>query len=868
MRTDKLTIKSTEAIQAAQALALRLKNTQLLPAHLLRVLLEQREGITIPLLRAASVDSQALADQLDAHLTKQPRFSGEGHQPTLSPALQSVLDGADNEADRLKDEYISTEHLLLAMEQHGGSDLRTILHQAGATRAQILKALQSVRGNQRVTTDTPEATYEALSKYATDLTELARSGKLDPVIGRDEEIRRVLQVLTRKTKNNPVLIGDPGVGKTAVVEGLAQRLVRGDVPEGLKDRRILSLDMGALLAGAKFRGDFEERLKAVIKEVASSEGQIILFIDELHTVVGAGKAEGAVDAANLLKPALARGELRTIGATTLNEYRLHIEKDAALERRFQPILVDEPTVEDTISILRGLRDRYEQHHKIRIRDGALVAAATLSHRYINDRFLPDKAIDLVDEAASRLHMEITSRPEALDETTRRLVQLQVEAAALRKESDNASRDRLSRIDKEIADLTERERALEADWNQARQSAEKSADLKRKIEDLHREIEDAKRQANWGKVAELQHGKLPGLQEELAASQNTDSGPGSSTALRELTDIDIAELVARATRIPVAKLLQGEVDKLLTMADHLHARVVGQDAAVAAVANAVLRSRSGLADPNRPIGSFLFLGPTGVGKTELAKALAGFLFDDENSMTRIDMSEYMEKHSVSRLIGAPPGYIGFEQGGQLTEAIRRQPYSVVLLDEIEKAHPDVFNILLQVMEDGRLTDSQGRTVNFRNTVLIMTSNVGSHLIEQMSAGDQAMIDQAVREELRNYFRPEFLNRIDDISIFHSLDRTHIGRIIDLQLERVFTRLEDRKVILVLDDSAKSHLATVGYDPAYGARPLKRAIQRELLDPLSRLLVSGQVPDHSTIQSGFDPATGQLTFDIRPPVTAAA
>jgi ATP-dependent Clp protease ATP-binding subunit ClpB len=861
MRTEKFTIKSSEALQAAHGFAVLGRHTQLAPLHLLKALLEQKEGITAPLLEAAQVSRVAIGAGIDQALAKLPRYSGEGHQPTVGAGIEAVLQGAEKEAQILKDEYISTEHLLLALEQHGGSDLVQLMRAHGAQRAALLKALQQVRGSQRVTTDTPEATYEALEKYAHDLTAMAKSGKLDPVIGRDEEIRRVLQVLTRKTKNNPVLIGDPGVGKTAVVEGLAQRIVRGDVPEGLKDRRIVALDMGALLAGAKFRGDFEERLKAVIKEVSASDGQIILFIDELHTVVGAGRADGAVDAANLLKPALARGELRTIGATTLQEYRLHVEKDAALERRFQPIMVEEPSVEDTISILRGLRDRYEQHHKVRIRDGALVAAATLSHRYINDRFLPDKAIDLVDEAASRLHMEITSRPEELDETTRRLVQLQVEAAALRKESDTPSKDRLSRIEREIADLTERERALETEWNLARQSAEKGAELKRQIEDLLREIDEAKRQANWAKVAELQHGKLPGLQAELQSAQS-DESQGSSTALRELTDLDIAELVARATRIPVAKLMQGEVERLLAMGDHLHRRIVGQDEAVQAVANAVLRSRSGLADPQRPIGSFLFLGPTGVGKTELARALAEFLFDDENAMVRIDMSEYMEKHSVSRLIGAPPGYIGFEQGGQLTEAIRRHPYAVVLLDEVEKAHSDVFNILLQVMEDGRLTDSQGRTVNFRNTVLIMTSNVASTVIEQMSAGDQAIIDQAVREELRHHFRPEFLNRIDEISIFHPLDRAHIQEIVTLQMARVHQRLSDRKVTLEMEDGALEYLAQVGYDPSYGARPLKRAIQRELLDPLSRLLVGGNVPENATVRATASPHGQGLEFTVHP------
>ncbi|MGI8908420.1 MAG: ATP-dependent chaperone ClpB [Candidatus Sumerlaeaceae bacterium] len=857
MKPEKFTVKSSEAVQSAQGLALENGHSEITPEHLLVALTQQEDGVVPPILQSMGIDPNTVAGQVLKSLQKLPKISGSGAQmPGMSRSLAQAIDGAEKEADRLKDDYTSTEHLLLGIADQRSTEGSRVLAALGATKDAILQALVQVRGNQRVTDQNPEAKYEALKKYARDLTDAARAGKLDPVIGRDEEVRRVMQVLSRKTKNNPVLIGDPGVGKTAIVEGLAQRIIRGDVPEGLKDKRIVALDMGSLIAGAKYRGEFEDRLKAVLKEVTDSNGQIILFIDELHTVVGAGASEGAVDAANMLKPPLARGELHTIGATTVDEYRKHIEKDPALERRFQPIMVNEPTVEDTISILRGLRDRYEQHHKVRIRDSSLVSAAVLAHRYIADRFLPDKAIDLVDEAASRLHMELTSRPEELDEVKRRVIQLQVEAAALRKEHDKPSKERLEKLERELADLQEQERALEAEWQATKASGDKVANLKRQVEETQHQIEGAQQLADWNKVAELQHGKLPQLQQELTRLQAND-GASSGMTNREVTQEDIAEIVARWTNIPVAKLMEGEVQKLIKMDERLAERVVGQKDAINAVSNAIRRARAGLSDPNRPIGSFIFLGPTGVGKTELARALAEFMFDEENNIIRIDMSEYMEKHSVSRLIGAPPGYVGYEQGGQLTEAVRRKPYSVVLFDEIEKAHPDVFNVLLQILEDGRLTDGHGRVVNCRNTVLIMTSNIASHLIEQMSGGNEDIIEQSVRDELRNHFRPEFLNRIDEIIIFHSLSREQISSIVDIQMRRVQQRLADRKIELELTNSAKERLASEGFDPAYGARPLKRAIQREILDPLSLQLLEGRFQEGDHIVADTN-AGGQLEF----------
>jgi len=853
MNIDRFTHKAQEALQGSQRIAGRYNHQSVEPEHLLLALLEQHEGLVPRILEGMGVSASALLEKVEGYLQSLPGVTGAGAgQLYLSSRLNRVLALAEQEARNFKDEYISVEHLFLALLQDEGACGR-ILKEMGVEREGVMKALMRIRGTQRVTSPTPEETYQALERFGRDLTELARQGKLDPVIGRDEEIRRVIQILSRRTKNNPVLIGDPGVGKTAIVEGLAQRIVRKDVPEGLKDKRIVALDMGALVAGAKYRGEFEERLKAVLKEIQEAEGQIILFIDELHTVVGAGAAEGAVDASNLLKPMLARGELHCIGATTLDEYRKYIEKDAALERRFQPVLVDEPTVEETISILRGLKERYEVHHGVRIKDAALVAAATLSHRYISDRFLPDKAIDLVDEAAARLRTEIDSMPAELDELNRRMMQLEIEREALKKEKDVASRKRLERLEKELADIRSRVDALRAQWEMEKQAISRIRSLRKEIEEVKHEIEIAERNYDLNRAAELKYGKLTDLERRLKAEEERLAEKGSRLLKEEVDEEDIAKVVSQWTGIPVAKLLEGEREKLLRLEDELHKRVVGQDEAVQAVADAVIRARAGIKDPNRPIGSFIFLGPTGVGKTELARALAEALFDDENNMVRIDMSEYMEKHTVSRLIGAPPGYVGYEEGGQLTEAVRRRPYSVVLFDEIEKAHQDVFNILLQILDDGRLTDSHGHTVDFKNTVIIMTSNIGSHYILETQATDEEgyrRMKERVLEALRLQFRPEFLNRIDEIVVFRSLTKEQLLEIVDLQVARLRARLRDKGILLELTEKAREHLATVGYDPNFGARPLRRAIQRELETPLAKKIVAGEIPEGVKVIADFD------------------
>jgi ATP-dependent Clp protease ATP-binding subunit ClpB len=859
MRIDKFTQKMQEALQAAQDVAAQFNHQEITNEHFLSALLDQTDGVTRPLLEKIGVPADRLRERLADELERRPKVHGATVDLRLSNELRGVLDGAEKEMSKLKDEFTSAEHYLLALSS-ANVPAAKVLKDLGVTRDKLMQALQQVRGSQRVTDQNPEGKYQTLEKYGRDLTELARRGKIDPVIGRDNEIRRIMQVLSRRTKNNPVLIGDPGVGKTAIVEGLARRIISGDVPDSLKQKRIIAMDIGAMVAGAKFRGEFEDRLKAFLKEVTDSQGQVILFIDELHTIVGAGAAEGSIDASNMLKPMLARGELRTVGATTLDEYRKYIEKDAALERRFQPVVVDEPSVEDTIAILRGLKERYEVHHGVRITDAALVAAAVLSHRYISDRFLPDKAIDLVDEAASRLKIEIESMPTEIDVIEREIMQREMERQALKKEKDPASKERLKKLEKELAGLKEKSSGLKAEWQKEKAVLEEQRKWKEELEQQRTELERAQRRGELAKASEIQYGRIPELEKKLAeraVAGVADAGSAgvSRTMLREeVTEEDIAEVVSSWTHIPVSRLQEGERQKLIKLEEHLHQRVVGQNEAVKAVSNAVRRARAGLQDPNRPIGSFIFLGPTGVGKTELSRALAEFLFDDENAMIRIDMSEYMEKHTVARLIGAPPGYVGYEEGGQLSEAVRRKPYSVVLFDEIEKAHRDVFNVLLQVLDDGRITDGQGRTVDFKNTVIIMTSNIGSQFITEEESKEAR--SRLVMDALRQHFPPEFLNRIDEIVIFDRLTEDDLKKIVEIQLSRLTKRLEQQKITLELSDSAKELIAREGYDPVYGARPLKRTIQKEILDPLSIDILEGKIGEGQTIH--VDARNGALEF----------